>query len=127
MAYLETVLETQKFFSDFSCRVDATKEGGWKKKNPAIKVELANDESRKVLFEKLREWKRNEANRQIRVVQDYPAFLRAENDKLEKIGYDVRKGSGGNIKTRIVLRGTSLVLLTKEGREGTWQSYEHQS
>ena len=107
--------------------LDATKEGGRKKANPGIRVELNNDESKRALFGSLGKWKRTETNKTIRFVQDYPAFLRAENDTLEKIAYDLRNSSDNNIKTRIVLRGVSLVLLCREGKEGKWEPYEHQS
>ena len=59
-------------------------------------------------------------------MQDYPAFLRDQNDSLERIAYQLRSSSEGKIKTKIVLQGTTLALHTKEGKEGNWQSYQHQ-
>ena len=97
-----------------------------KKKSPAILVSLKDEDSKSNLFKCLGSWKRNAKNRQIRFVQDFPDFLRQENDELEKTAWNIRTSSKGKIKTRIFLENGELILKTKTGKD-KWKQYDLQN
>ena len=106
--------------------MDATVEGGKSKRMAAIKIELHDDNSRHSLFSKIGKWKRTAQNKSIRFVQDYPDFLRKENEALEKVAYQLRTSGDKKIKTRIVCKDASLQLLVKGPGDRSFVPYKHQ-
>ena len=107
--------------------MDATVEGGRARKMPPIKIELQDDNSRHSLFSKIGKWKRTAQNKAIRFVQDYPDFLRKENEALEKIAFQIRTSGDKKIKTRIICKDASLQLLVKEPGDRSFVPYKHQN
>ena len=100
-----------------------TSEESKQQKKQAIKISLADSESKSNLFKCLGTWKRTAKNKPIRFLQDFPEFLKKKNDELEEISYNIRSSSNGKIKTRIFLENEDLTLKTKSGKE-KWVIYD---
>jgi hypothetical protein len=90
----------------------ATSSGSINKNAPTIRIQLAEAKMKFTLYKALPKWRRPKELAQLRVQQEYPYVLRALNEKLEKEAYELRKKG---FKTRVQLKGTTLVLF-KKGR-----------
>jgi hypothetical protein len=82
------------------------------KNAPTIRIQLVEAKMKFALYKALPKWKRPKELAQLRVQQEYPAVLRALNEKLEKEAFELRKNG---YKTRVQLKGLTLMLY-KKGR-----------
>ena len=83
---------------------------------PIIKIECLTDKAKAGIFSKLAENGRKPEIRGITLTNDYPPFLKEVQANLDKVAYNIRKESNNAKKTKIVLKGNTLVLLV-DGKE----------
>jgi hypothetical protein len=88
--------------------------------NTLIRVKFASIEDKNELFGKFKEFGNNDELKKISLITDYPLFQLPEVKHLSQVAYDIRKARKGT-KTRIVPRGTGLMLQKKEGT-GKWMN-----
>jgi len=88
--------------------------------NTLIRVKFATLDDKNELFRKFKEQGAQDELKKISLITDYPLFQLAEVKHLSQVAYDIRKAKKGT-KTRIVPRGTGLILQKREGA-GKWMN-----